>query len=352
MSKFTKLVEHLRLSPEASTEIRLTFAEIGDVIGQPLPPSAATHPYWHGRGHRPHVDLLANAGWSAHLDPKAKAVRFRRLGDGAAPRVRGPVVRPVAGASAGVADRDGRVRDLTQNLQSYVQEFTRRQLSPENRLFAGPSVYFHKRTIQRLRQVGLRDILSKNETEFYELLYATLVSWGMHRMGPGGAKLVGFEEFRSSLLDAASGILALRPLKMHDLDGDSAADVADQLGEVMKALTISRSNTQMVACSKALHHLLPELVPPMDREYTLWFFYAPSTKTSSIDRLFREVYCGLAGIAFANRRELPGLVTGCDDLSSGVFDTSETKLIDNAIMEYVINTLGRRKSRAQREQDA
>ncbi len=352
MSKFTPLIENLSARPKDLREVRLTFAEIEKVIGQPLPGSAAEHWYWHGRGYRPHVDLLADAGWSAHLDPKAKTVGFRRLdGDTVSP-VWQPVLRSAAGSSVGLTGRDDRVRDLTQNLRCYVEAFTRRQQEPNDAVFTGPSVYFHKRTLQRLACVGLDQILSGRETEFFELLYATLVSWGMYRMGPGGAKLVGFDRFRSSILDNAGAVRELRDLSLSGLDDKPAVDVAAHLVSLMDALSVSRSKTRMVACSKTLHHLLPKLVPPMDREYTLWFFYAPTNKTNAIDKCFPDVYRWCAAIAAANRDHIEGLVGGCDDLASDVFNTSETKLIDNAIVEYVLSKLGKRPRGGRRQRNA
>ena len=41
----------------------------------------------------------------------------------------------------------------------------------------------------------------------------------------------------------------------------------------ISGLRISASETQIVAGSRALHHVLPELVPPIDREHTIQFFY-------------------------------------------------------------------------------
>ena len=31
------------------------------------------------------------------------------------------------------------------------------------------------------------------------------------------------------------------------------------------------SDTSLVGNSKVMHHMLPNIVPPIDREYTLWF---------------------------------------------------------------------------------
>lgn len=58
--------------------------------------------------------------------------------------------------------------------------------------FTGPSTHFHLRAIERVRQLGdvqaaVHDVVTVN------LVYATLASWGMHRMGPAGAKLVEYD---------------------------------------------------------------------------------------------------------------------------------------------------------------
>jgi hypothetical protein len=58
-------------------------------------------------------------------------------------------------------------------------------------LFTGPSAYFHSKTLALLGQhASAGDALL--DAAFLESLYATLTAWGMHRMGPGGAKLVEF----------------------------------------------------------------------------------------------------------------------------------------------------------------
>ena len=75
-----------------------------------------------------------------------------------------------------------RVEELCNNFESYLFN-----LIGLIHLLA-PSVYFHSRTLERLKTIGLSKALE--DTYFFEYLYATLTSWGMHRMGPKGAKLV------------------------------------------------------------------------------------------------------------------------------------------------------------------
>ncbi len=234
-----------------------------------------------------------------------------------------------------VMEPSDRIQDLKENLRKYVKCFSDRQEDPATALFTGPSVYFHKRTLQRLDQVGLEAVLASDEVEFFELLYATLASWGMHRMGPGGAKLVEFSAFRSSIVAAKDDILALKERTLTEVD-DQAPGIIEQLVPLMQRLSISASGTKMIAFTKAIHHLLPRLVPPVDRQYTLRFFYAPGKKTSNIDQYFPEVYRWCNQIATANSDVIADLVKGWDDLGSTAFDTGEAKLVDNAIVGYVL----------------
>jgi hypothetical protein len=67
----------------------------------------------------------------------------------------------------------------------------------EDRTFGGPSLYFHYACIRKFAQVPIADKL--DNLQFYEYLYATLASWGMHRMGDTATKLQNFAEFKSQI---------------------------------------------------------------------------------------------------------------------------------------------------------
>ena len=57
--------------------------------------------------------------------------------------------------------------------------------------FGGPSLYFHRRALETRHAPA--------SPQHLEYVYATLASWGMHRMGTGGSKMRTFEEFRASV---------------------------------------------------------------------------------------------------------------------------------------------------------
>ena len=158
-----------------------------------------------------------------------------------------------------------RVKKLCDNFSYYLSMFE------EANPFSGPSIYFHIRTLARLRELGLLAIF--DDVLFFEYLYATLASWGLHRMGAGGAKLVSFETFLSNFRAQKEQIIALSGRRLTTIPQAEAANIADFLYRIISSIKVSQAHIQLIAGSKALHHLLPSLMPPIDREYTLRFFY-------------------------------------------------------------------------------
>lgn len=65
--------------------------------------------------------------------------------------------------------------------------------------FGGPSLYFRQRALDTRRAPA--------PLQHLEYVYATLASWGMHRMGPGGSKMPAFEAVRASVEPLADKIM-------------------------------------------------------------------------------------------------------------------------------------------------
>ena len=213
-----------------------------------------------------------------------------------------------------------RIKELCDNFEFYLRRFD--ELNP----FTGPSVYFHLKTLGRLNSLGLSKALE--DRLFFEYLYATLASWGMHRMGPKGAKLVEFADFIETLQRQKSKILNLRRVKLTQVREEELNRIMNRLWEILSNLRISSSETQLIAGSKALHHLLPHLLPPIDRQHTLRFVYGYNPTYGSEEQWFKRAYSCLWRIGFRKRDVIPQWV------GKG-FHTSETKVIDNAIIGYV-----------------
>ncbi len=78
--------------------------------------------------------------------------------------------------------------------------------------------------------------------------------------------------------------------------------------------------------TETLHHLLPELVPPMDRAWTGAFFLWSAAPEQSAQRAsFVRTFSGFAKVACASA---PLQYVG------GGWRTSLTKVVDNAVIGY------------------
>jgi len=226
-----------------------------------------------------------------------------------------------------------RVGDLSSRFPLYLARFR------EANRFSGPSLHFHLRTVDRLRQH--RDAASALGDETYlEMLYATLAAWGLHRMGPGNAKLRDFSEFALNARTMFERAAAFYGRSILDLDDPSARDVGRQIGRVIEAhkgdagLTLAES--VLVANSKALHHFLPDLVPPVDRAYSLMFFFQRTDAPGSAAETFEVIFPWFAAVARQNARGIRDAVA-CADRSGGAcrWDTSHGKVLDNALMGWM-----------------
>ncbi|MGB9854675.1 MAG: hypothetical protein ACPLRY_07740 [Candidatus Bathyarchaeales archaeon] len=215
---------------------------------------------------------------------------------------------------------EDRVEELCNNFESYLVEFDR--ANP----FTGPSIYFHLKTLERLRTIGTLKALE--DTLFFEYLYATLASWGMHRMGPQGAKLVEFTDFMKTLQSQKEKIVNLQGLKLTHLKEEELNDAINKLWNILSNLKVSSTETQLIACSKALHHILPNLMPPIDREHTLRFIYGYNPTYDSEEQRFKKTFPLFWKIGNREKSTILRWV------GKG-FHTSETKVIDNAIVGYV-----------------
>lgn len=216
-------------------------------------------------------------------------------------------------------------------------------------LFEGPSIHFHKRALYECS----RDFLGKDHLE---MIYAVLVSWGMHRMGEKGkngknlTKMCEYGEFvrqiTTQIIDDPDNkgktIKIADALKRYE--GMHIVDVKEENIETIVELMFNikvnalESSSRLVSASKVLHHILPHLVPPMDRRYSLKFMHrsidaqSDNTKTK---KLSREKNVAVEFIKemrdFLNSEYGDRMKKECVD----DFDTSLPKIFDNLIVAFV-----------------
>jgi hypothetical protein len=121
----------------------------------------------------------------------------------------------------------------------------------------------------------------------------------------------------------------LWPLRITSLRAEEAQHVAARTWGVIERIRVSTSRTQIVAGTKFVHHLLPDLLPPIDRQYTFKFF--TGQKAVASDRLaFLDWFPRLAEVGARCQEPIREAIT-----RGGFMATGEAKVIDNAIMGFM-----------------
>ena len=169
-----------------------------------------------------------------------------------------------------------------------------------------------------------------NDKRFPDTLHRTLRAW---RLGSRASRLVPEQQFATALRAALPDLEALEDLAI------DAADLPDDIGErlwlLIESLGIVENKAKIVAGTKALHHLLPDLVVPMDRAWTGRFFqfHLPEWQDSASQRrIFRLAYRHFVDVARQVRPQQ--YVTGIG------WRTCRTKVIDNALIGFCKDELG------------
>lgn len=210
-----------------------------------------------------------------------------------------------------------RISKLASGFGRYVQAYDQRVS------FTGEQLAAHRQTIALRHQLGsVRAAAS--DAEFADSLRRTLLAWGIGRRA---SRLVPEDQFAAALRAAVPSLEELEALSIDSVD--LPVDIADRLWLVIRSLGVVENKAKLVAGAKTLHHLLPDLVPPMDREYTGAFFqlHLPEWQDPTGQRrIFRIAYNQF--VAVARRVQPQQYVTGQG------WRTSRTKIIDNALIGF------------------
>lgn len=192
-----------------------------------------------------------------------------------------------------------------------------------NKRFGGPSLYFHQRVLE-----------TKVWDEKAELLYALLTSWGMHRMG-GGPKMKYFTCFKDSLNNYQDGVSRLLQKDIVNLNDDSWGLIED----IFKNMSVMKTSVKIIGSSKVLAHLLPHLIAPIDRQYTLNFLFGSTNFTSNVDyewRLFKKIHEDFYH-KLAENQEFSRNVDRWVNNPQYAWDTSVLKIVDNLVIGAMLS---------------
>ena len=224
----------------------------------------------------------------------------------------------------------------------------------ESELWSGPSLYFHSMTISRLRQAqqepGFSYLSLLQNESFLVFLYGTLVAWGLHRMG-AKRRMIGFDRFRNELVPLAKLLDEIRPINFKNSTLDQIKNVKHKILSLFKMPTITEMSTKtqrennrgpvLVANSKLLHHLHPDLLPPVDRQYIVRYFYCNCINVKQVyvpestDRQtqwFWEILVEYIKLYDSEKKTIHELLTQ----GTTSMETSVTKVVDNIVVGHTL----------------
>lgn len=238
---------------------------------------------------------------------------------------------------------DQRLAELCNHFDGYVHAFAK---TPP---FGAEQLGSHLKTLQLCKDSSSAHDAARSAA-VAESLRETLRLWGI---GSRGAEIATLEKFKRELNRIAPLLSPLEGLRIDDLGGRVGA-VADSIWYIISGLDIVSKNGQpvrnrVVSGTKTLHHLLPDLVPPMDREYTQTFFgWANPEFQNHPKDCFRFAFEKVAAIA---RSVHPQGHVGAG------WNSNRSKVLDNAIVGFcrtqgLVSETTRYRRRQQEEYNA
>jgi hypothetical protein len=194
----------------------------------------------------------------------------------------------------------------------------------------GGQLSWHRKAIGRRRSLADSSAAAQ-DPEFLDALYETLKAWGMNQRG---AKLIAHADFCNRVSGHATD---LGPFDALLIDSIAVADVplvAERLWSLIALIPVTEAKAKLVSGTKLLHHLLPDLVPPVDRKWTRRFFGWHSPDFYGYNRGGqRKVF----EAAFAHFASLGRAVNPTQFVNGEAgWRTGPTKVLDNAITGFCI----------------
>jgi hypothetical protein len=223
-----------------------------------------------------------------------------------------------------MANPDPRPEDVQERLGALTSDFDRYVDAYDQRVgFAPQQLRLHRQTIALRREAnGVGEAI--DNVDFLVSLRSTLKAW---RLGMRRSRLLPQREFDEAIRSARAQVEALDGLL---IDNPSLpADTGERIWQVIKSLGVVDTHAKLVAGTKTLHHLLPDLVVPMDREWTGRFFqllqhqwqHLPTQRRTFLQahRDFRDLACQVEPQQYVDGRG---------------WRTSRTKILDNALIGF------------------
>jgi hypothetical protein len=210
-----------------------------------------------------------------------------------------------------------KVQKILQDAETYHQAYYKSEI------FGKPCLYFHQKSLETRH--------NPSSVKHLEYVYATLIAWGMNRPGRGGSKMRDFETFFESIKPLNNDILVAQTFDCCNMDDDKWVI----LEKVFKGIQVMKTKTSLVGNSKVMHHMLPNVIPPIDRKYTLSFLHGNTNIRNDLDyewQLMKKIITFFF-IPVASDKNFHLLaIDWINRTNEFPWDTSELKIIDNIVI--------------------
>lgn len=184
----------------------------------------------------------------------------------------------------------------------------------------------HIHTIELRRNHRLPSEAAADE-KFLKALHQLLIDW----YGNRSWHIVDYDDmFRCKVKEAAKHLDRLNGYRIEDA---MTTNVTCELWDVIAKLRVTNAEARIVSGTKTIHHLVPNLIPPMDNQYTGDFFLGYGVGQGGYT-VFRRMYSTYVHLARCLRIQLIELEAKFRaDRNS--FNTSIPKILDNAVIGFM-----------------
>lgn len=169
-----------------------------------------------------------------------------------------------------------------------------------------------------------------HDNDFKQQIVDTLKAWHMNQRG---AILEQFNVISESIEDCEEYIIELYDYKLSEMDISALYKIKDILFLLFRDLKVMKSKRRIVGNSKTMHFLLPNLVMPIDGNYTMPVIYGRNKLSTTISDEFDDLFYIMRvfhEISLTHKLKL-------SDYDTSRWNTSIPKIIDNAIIGLLNN---------------
>ena len=216
------------------------------------------------------------------------------------------------------------LENLINNFDFYLQE--------SEKIFLrnwSEGIKSHIIVIDKIRSNSPQNIISLLRShDFLKDIYNTLLFFGMNSRG---AKLKSFEDFVSTLISNIEKIGLISNLELESITDIQLQEVKPILKELFYSLDIMESSSKLVGFSKTMAHIIPDLIPPIDRQNINNFFYGNTSLPNYSNGEFNRFWNIFLKFQYISKK----LQLSKDSRKFEGFNSSIPKIIDNAIWGYI-----------------